>query len=118
MKKLLIILLIIAPAAAYADGLITDTPKKVREYENFYIKVKAMKSFTLIINKSCLKISGTEGIKKNGDVYSSKENGKITFDNFCFEKERIKIEIRSNGKSDILRYRIAPKEETEPDYSC
>lgn len=118
MKKFIIILFICVSFSAYADGLITDAPKNVREYENFYIKLKAVKSFTLSISNDCLKVSGMEGVKKRGDIYSSAENGKISFDNLCFEKDKVTIEIKANGVTGMLKYRIAPKEITEPDFGC
>ncbi|ADD67703.1 hypothetical protein Dacet_0925 [Denitrovibrio acetiphilus DSM 12809] len=118
MRNLLLIIVLFIPCWSYAGDFIADAPKTVREYENFYIKLHKTKDFSVSVNKSCMTISNTEGITETDGLYSSEEGGKLYFDNFCFEKERIKIEITTERASEIIRFLIAPRKAEERDYSC
>jgi len=118
MRFFLITLVFLFCLTSLAGNLISDAPKKINEYENFYIKISSVKRFKIVISNSCLKISSLDGITEKDGFYYSEKGGKINFDNFCFEGDKVEINMKSQDQEKKLKYKVQPKVEEERSFSC
>ncbi|MGD9807192.1 MAG: hypothetical protein AB7E76_05055 [Deferribacterales bacterium] len=117
MKYFLSLMLLMTALTANAGDLINAKPEKVREFENFRIKLNSIESFNIDINMPCIKIQRMENITKNGETYRSDE-GAIYFENGCFEGDEVIITIKSGEKSEAVKLKLDKVILEERDYGC
>lgn len=118
MKYMIMTLFLLLPYSAQTENLIADSPRVIKEYGNFYIKLHKIKNFTVNISNPCLAISHIKDVTESNGKYTSEEDGKIYFDNLCFEQDEVIITIKNKNDSETVKFRIMPREIFEQDFGC
>lgn len=121
MKKIIFIIIsVISVSSLYAQSLIVYSPDRIREYEDFYIRIDKNVSFTINISSRCLTIQRYINITHSDPTYhTGSDTGTLFFDNKCFEKQNIEIILNSsNGSQEKLKYQITPRPEERINMGC
>jgi len=118
MKYLLILLIACLSATAHAEDIVSYAPDHLKEYENFFLVFNQEINFSITVNKDCIKPYDTENVELKDGLYTSQADGKVFFENFCFENEEIIIEIKSEKNHSELKYKLGPKPVIEMDFGC